>query len=248
MTAPRPTSPTQPPGQPGPPGPGATPQQRQPVAGDSADWQSAPAGTYPDAGSPRTGRLSPDFASSAWPAFLAAGLGCLVVGLLLLFWPKATLIIAAILIGASLIVAGLLRLIDGFTAHDAGGGKRTANVVIGLLAIIVGLFCLRHHDITIAALAIVVGLFWVMHGIADIAAGMFAGSFPGRGLTVIAGVFSLIAGIIVLFWPTISIVVLVAVIGIWLVVYGILMTFMALRLRRAGTAVPDQDSGQLAAM
>jgi uncharacterized membrane protein HdeD (DUF308 family) len=167
---------------------------------------------------------------------MSAGLACLVVGLLLLFWPKATLTIAAILIGASLIVAGLLRLIDGFTAHDASGGRRTAGVVIGLLAIIVGLFCLRHHDVTIAVLAIVVGLFWVMHGIADIAAGLFVGPFPGRGLTVIAGVFSLFAGIIVLFWPAISIVILVRVIGIWLIVYGILMTALALRLRHGSSA------------
>lgn len=246
MTTPRPASPTRPPGQ---PGPGAAPQQRAGEPSDSADWQHVPADADPGARSPATGRLSPDFAASAWPAFLAAGLGCLAVGLLLLLWPQATLVIAAILIGASLIVAGLLRLIDGFTAHDAGGAKRTANVVIGLLAIIVGLFCLRHHDVTIAALAIVVGLFWVMHGIADIAAGMFAGAFPGRGLTVIAGVFSLIAGIIVLFWPTISVVVLVVVIGIWLVMYGILMTIMALRLRHAGAgaAGPGPDSGQLAA-
>ena len=247
MTTPRPNRPTSPTRPPGQPGTGAAREPGPAAPDDAADWQHAAAGTYPDAGSPGTGRLSPDLASSAWPAFLAAGLACLVVGLLLLFWPKATLVIAAILIGASLIVAGLLRLIDGFTAHDAGGAKRTANVVIGLLAIIVGLFCLRHHDITIAALAIVVGLFWVMHGIADIAAGMFAGAFPGRGLTVIAGVFSLIAGIIVLFWPTISIVVLVAVIGIWLVVYGILLTFMALRLRRAGAAAAGPDPGQLAA-
>ena len=131
--------------------------------------------------------FGPDFAGTAWPAFMAAGLGAIVVGILLLAWPKATLAIVAILIGASLVVAGLLRLIDGFTAHDASGGRRVAHVLIGLLAIIVGLYCIRHYNVTIAALAIIVGLFWILHGIADIAAGLFAGSFPGRGLTIVAG-------------------------------------------------------------
>ena len=70
--------------------------------------------------------FGPDFARTSWPAFMAAGLAAVAVGVILLVWPKATLAIAAILIGASLIVAGLLRLIDGFTAHDASGGRRVA--------------------------------------------------------------------------------------------------------------------------
>ncbi len=179
--------------------------------------------------------FGPDFAMTAWPAFMAAGFGAIVVGVLLLAWPKATLTIVAVLIGAALVVAGLLRLIDGFTAHDAGGGRRVAHVLIGLLAIIVGLYCIRHYNVTIAALAIIVGLFWILHGIADIAAGLFAGPFPGRGLTTVAGVLSLFAGLIVLFWPTISLTVLIAVMGIWLLVYGVLMAITAFSLRRSGS-------------
>lgn len=181
-------------------------------------------------------QFGPDFARSAWPAFMAAAIGSVVVGVLLLAWPKATLAIVAVLIGVSLIVAGLLRLIDGFTAHEDSGGKRVAHVVIGLLAIIVGLYCIRHYNVTIAVLAIVVGLFWVLHGIADITVGLFGGSFAGRGLTVLAGVLSLIAGLIVLFWPTITIVILVRIIGIWLIVYGLIMAFTAYGLHRTSSA------------
>ena len=180
-------------------------------------------------------RLGLDLASAAWPAFLAAAIGCVVVGAILLAWPRETLAIVAILIGVALIVTGFLRLVDGFTTHEASGSKRIANVVIGLIAVLLGLFCIRHYHFTIAALAIIVGLFWVIHGISDIAAGLFAGRFPGRGITMLSGFLSLAAGLIVLFWPTISITVLVAVIGIWLIVYGILAGYLAFRLRRSGT-------------
>ncbi len=229
MTTPHPTRPD-PPGQPGQPG-----QHGQ------QGWSEVSA-------TPADGAMfGPDFARSAWPAFMAAGIGAIVVGILLLAWPKATLTIVAVLIGASLIVAGLLRLIDGFTAHEASGGRRVAYVLIGLLAIIIGLYCIRHYNVTIAVLAIIVGLFWVLHGIADVAAGLFGGSFPGRGLTVVAGVLSLAAGLIVLFWPTISLTILVAVIGIWLIVYGLIMTITALSLRRAGAAAQSAaDPGRLA--
>jgi uncharacterized membrane protein HdeD (DUF308 family) len=170
---------------------------------------------------------------------MAAGLAGIAIGVVLLVWPKATLVVAAILIGASLIVAGLLRLIDGFTAHDASGGRRVAHVLIGLLAVIVGLYLIRHYHVTIAILAIVVGLFWVLHGLADITAGLLAGPFPGRWFTVLAGAFSVAAGMIVLFWPTISLTVLVAVIGVWLIVYGLLMAITGFGLRRSGLSASD---------
>jgi uncharacterized membrane protein HdeD (DUF308 family) len=212
--------------------PGQTGQTGQ-AAGEPAGTGWAPA--YQDDRDDRTG-FGPNFASSAWPAFLAAAMGAIVLGIVLLAWPKATLAIVAILIGASLVVAGLLRIIDGFTAHDATGGRRAAHVLIGLLAIIVGLYCIRHYHVTIAALAIIVGLFWILHGIADIAAGLFAGPFPARWLTILAGFLSLFAGLIVLFWPTISLTVLVVVIGVWLLVYGVLMAITAFALRRTGSS------------
>jgi len=189
--------------------------------------------------------LGSDVAAAAWPAFMAGGIGSLIVGVILLAWPKETLTVVAVLIGAALIVAGLLRLVDGFTAHEKSGGRRVASIVIGLIAIVLGLYCMRHYHVTIAALAIIVGLFWVIHGIADIGIGLFAGGLPGHGLTILAGVLSLCAGLIVLFWPTISLTVLVAVIGIWLIVYGILAAILAFRLRRSASAPPG--SGDFAA-
>jgi uncharacterized membrane protein HdeD (DUF308 family) len=215
--------------------PGEPADAGPPVAGSREGFARAQAPGVDEA------RFEPDFARSAWPAFMAAGLAAIVVGVLLLVWPNATLVIVAVLIGASLIVAGLLRLIDGFTAHEASGGRRVAHVLIGLLAVIVGLYSIRHYHLTIAVLAIVVGLFWVLHGLADIAAGLFAGPFPGRGFTVLAGVLSLFAGMIVLFWPTISLTVLIAVIGIWLIVYGVVMAITAFGLRRSGLAASEAE-------
>jgi uncharacterized membrane protein HdeD (DUF308 family) len=190
--------------------------------------------------------FEPDFARNAWPAFMAAAIGGIVVGILLLAWPKETLTVVAVLIGVSLIVAGLVRLIDGFTAHEASGGRRVAHGLIGLLAIIIGLYCIRHYHVTITALAIIVGLFWVLHGIADLTVGLFGGPIPGRGLTVVAGVLSLVAGLIVLFWPTISLTILVAVIGIWLIVYGLVMGVMAYSLRRQGADESGSGAAPLA--
>ncbi len=203
-------------------------RQREPGAGA--------AGYGPDGGQPGgPGRMpGADLAAAAWPALLAGALGCVVVGILLLAWPKATLAIVAVLIGIALIVAGLQRLIHGFADAEAGGGRRVASVVIGLIAILVGLYAIRHYHLTLTALAIVIGLFWVLNGVSDIAVGLAGPAPAGRGLTTLAGALSLAAGLIVLFWPTISLTVLVVVIGIWLLIDGLILGAMAFALRRAG--------------
>src|SRR5262249_55327769 len=119
---------------------------------------------------------------------------------ILLVWPSETLLVAAVLIGASLIVAGLLRLIHGFTTRDATGAARAGSIVIGLLAVALGLYFIRNYHVTIAVMAIVVGMFWVINGLAEIAAALVGDRGAMRGLTVAVGLLSVAAGIILLFW------------------------------------------------
>jgi len=168
----------------------------------------------------------------AWLVVLAAAVGIAAAGVLLLAWPSATLTVVAVLLGASLLVSGLLRLFDGFTARDESGGMRAAYIVIGLVAILAGLYCLRHHSVTIFLLALIVGAYWIMHGVADLAVAATSGPMPGRGLKVVGGLFSLAAGIVVLFWPGISLVLLLTVLGAWLLFYGVVLAALAFRLRR----------------
>jgi uncharacterized membrane protein HdeD (DUF308 family) len=170
--------------------------------------------------------------SKAWLVALGAAVGCVAVGIMLLAWPSATLTIVAILLGVSLLVSGLLRLFDGFTASEESGGMRAAYIVIGLLAILVGLYCLRHRDVTVFLLALLVGAYWIMHGVADLAVAATSGPLPGRGLRAAGGLFSIAAGIVVLFWPGISLVLLLTILGAWLLFYGVVLAALAFRLRR----------------
>ena len=178
------------------------------------------------------GGLGPAVAKMAWTAALAAAIGMLAAGVLLLVWPRATLTVVAILIGAALLVAGVFRLVDGVMARGQGGGMRAADVVIGLLAIVAGLYCIKHHALTILVVALVVGAFWIIHGVGDLITAATQGPVPGRGTRVITGLFSLGAGLVVLFWPGISLVLLLTVLGAWLLFYGVVLAFLALRLRR----------------
>ena len=188
-------------------------------------------GTVREQAEGRGGQLA-SLGSKAWLVALGAAVGCVAVGIMLLAWPSATLTIVAILLGVSLLVSGLLRLFDGFTASEESGGMRAAYIVIGLLAILVGLYCLRHRDVTVFLLALLVGAYWIMHGVADLAVAATSGPLPGRGLRVAGGLFSIAAGIVVLFWPGISLVLLLTILGAWLLFYGVVLAALAFRMRR----------------
>jgi uncharacterized membrane protein HdeD (DUF308 family) len=178
-------------------------------------------------------RLGSAIVGLAWGAALVAAIGMIAVGVMLLVWPNATLTVVAILIGAALIVAGLLRLFDGATARGESGGMRAADIVIGLLAVIAGLYCLKHHSLTVLVLALVVGVFWIIHGIGDLLVASTSGQVPGRGLKAVGGVISLAAGLVILFWPGISLILLLTVLGAWLIFYGVVLAGLAFQLRRS---------------
>ena len=174
--------------------------------------------------------------ASGWQVVLLVAVLTLAVGVILLVWPHATLNIVAALLGAGLLVTGLFRLISGFTAHNVSGGTRAAYVIIGLLAALAGLYCLRHLSVTVVLLAFVVGVFWTLHGIVDLLVAATSGPGTGRGLRAFVGLLSLAAGLIVMFWPSISLNILLWVMGVWLLAYGLMLVVMAFQIRHIAKA------------
>lgn len=165
---------------------------------------------------------------------LAAGAAILALGLLLLFWPYASLAVTAVLLGIALLATGVLRLVHGVSAGSRAGTHRSAHLLIGILALLAGFYCLGDIAGTVVLLSLVVGLFWVMQGLVDLVAVSRPG--PGRRLTVVIGVLSLLAGLIVIFWPAITVPVMVAVMGAWLACYGLLLLVTVVYLRRVARA------------
>jgi len=56
---------------------------------------------------------------------------------------------------------------------------------------------------------------------------------PERGWTAFMGVLSILAGIIVLAYPGLTLVTLAVILGIWLVIFGLMEAALAWRLRSA---------------
>jgi len=165
---------------------------------------------------------------------LAAAAAMLALGVLLIFWPNDSLVVTAVLLGIALLVTGVLRLVQGATASGEAGAHRGGHVLIGILAVLAGLYCLGGTATTVVLLSLLVGLFWAMHGLVDLVAASSPG--PGRVLTGLTGALSLLAGLVAIFWPAVTLPVLVTVMGIWLACDGALLAVTALYLRHLARA------------
>jgi uncharacterized membrane protein HdeD (DUF308 family) len=171
-----------------------------------------------------------------WGWVLAFGIVTLLAGLLTLVWPGRTVVVIAVLFGAQLVVAGIFRFVAALASDDETGGTRVLLALLGVLSFIVGLYALRHLLVTIATLALVLGIFWIVNGLVEAFTALSHRGMQGRGWTVLMGLVSVVAGVVALVYPGISLVTLAVLLGFWLLVYGAMEVVLAFRLRSVGRA------------
>ena len=167
----------------------------------------------------------------SWGWVLAFSVLTLILGVMVMAWPSATVKLVALLFGLQLFVGGLFSLVRAFTR--GGEGSRVLLAVLGVLGILVGIFVLRHLFQTVVILVVLLGVYWVLHGIIEFFVAIDQRGAPARGLNATMGILSFIAGIIVLSWPSPTLLVLVWVLGVWLVIYGLVGIAGAFMVRRA---------------
>jgi uncharacterized membrane protein HdeD (DUF308 family) len=177
-----------------------------------------------------------------WP--LAFGIVTAAAGIAAVVWPGITLLAAAIVFGAQLIVAGIYRLVAAFASTDATVGTRVLLALLGVLSLIVGLYAVRHVLLTIVALGLLLGIFWVVNGVIELFTAISHRSMPGRSWRAVMGTLSVIAGVILLAIPGISLITLVVLLSVWLIVFGVMEISLSLRIR-SGVAAAAGHSDRM---
>jgi uncharacterized membrane protein HdeD (DUF308 family) len=171
-----------------------------------------------------------------WGWLFAYGILTLIAGLVVLVWPGETLLVLAVLFGIQLIVSGIFRFVAALASDDLTGGTRVLLALLGVLSIIIGLWAVRHVLLTLLALIVFLGIYWVISGVIDIFTSIAHRQMPSRGWTALTGVLGLIAGLIVLAYPGLSLYGLAVILGVWLIIFGVMEMTSAFRLRSASHA------------
>jgi uncharacterized membrane protein HdeD (DUF308 family) len=103
--------------------------------------------------------------------------------------------------------------------------------ILGVFAILVGLALLKNTFQTVEIMVFILGIYWVAHGIGGLFGGFSGPKRDGRGWQIFMGILTIIAGLVILLYPEMSLALLVTIGGIWLVAMGGLEIVAAFMLR-----------------
>ena len=162
---------------------------------------------------------------------LAFGLATVALGIILMVFTEQSVKFFAVICGIYLVLSGVFMLVASFSSELDSAGMRGISAVGGLLSILLGIVAFRGIAEAVFILALLIGVGWVIRGIADVIEGIAHPGMPARGWVIFIGVLSLLAGIVVLAWPAITLEALVWVTGLWLVVLGVIEVIGSFQLK-----------------
>ena len=163
----------------------------------------------------------------------------MLFGILTFTQPGTSLLAIAVIFGVYAIIDGVLDL--AFAWRRAHEGRRWAWLVFeGIVGLGAGILALAYPDLTAMVLLTVIAVWAIITGVAEIFAAIrLRRHIQGEWMLATGGVLSIIFGVLLLLFPTAGVLTLLAMIGAYALVFGVLLIALGLRLRAwRGTSEP----------
>ncbi|WP_374285709.1 HdeD family acid-resistance protein [Lactococcus sp.] len=150
-----------------------------------------------------------------------SGIVMVLLGLLIVFFPGRTALMAGALVGCGFIVSGLFHIYSIFSLKNEKGTIKALYLLLGILYLIVGFFALVNLFAATASLFMIIGLIvgftWLTEGFIQL---MSASQFESKSWIIFSALISIVAGIIFLMSPLMSAVVLWNFLGWTFLLFG----------------------------
>jgi uncharacterized membrane protein HdeD (DUF308 family) len=167
-----------------------------------------------------------------WWLFLIRGLFGLALGVYALLFPGATLAVVVILIGAYLIVDGIVAVAKAVQILRTDK-HWWALLLEGIIGIAAGIAIFAWPGLSVLTLAFLVGYWAIISGVLGIVSALrLRTHVRGEWLYLLFGVISVIFGIFVLLAPATGLIYIVWMISIYGFVMGVTMIGLAIRAQR----------------
>ena len=151
------------------------------------------------------------------------GIFAIFLGLIIMAFPLISVFTISVLAGFTLMILGIWLFVQSFETWDASKAMSIAYLILGLLAIIVGIGLFGRivaFSIFAGFWLYIVGLFMVITGIMSMFSDDSIASKGAGGLGIIIGILYIILGMYA--WNPYY---LAMLIGIWLIIEGIMQFF-----------------------
>jgi uncharacterized membrane protein HdeD (DUF308 family) len=176
-------------------------------------------------------RTIADVFARNWWLLALRGVAAILFGVLAFMWPGITLLGLVLLFGGYALANGILSLALAFKSRR----QRWSLIFGGIISIITALITFFLPGITALGLVLLIAAFAIANGITEIAAAIrLRKVITNEWLLVLAGILSIIFGILLSLMPGAGALVLVFWIGAWMIAIGILLLVLAFRVRSWG--------------
>jgi len=102
----------------------------------------------------------------------------------------------------------------------------------GALGIAVGILAIIYPDLALATIALLFGAWAIVSGVSQLTAGWQVAEHRGRSWPfLVAGAASVIAGVLALVFPGITLLYLILLLGAWILISGVMEVYSAWRIR-----------------
>jgi uncharacterized membrane protein HdeD (DUF308 family) len=183
--------------------------------------------------------------SSKWWIFLLNGLVAILFGIMAFVWPGITILSLVLLFGIYCIADGITAIGASFAKGDSGRSWWQM-LLIGVISLVAGVTAIAWPGISAAVLLLVVAAWAIVRGIMEIVAAIeLRKVLEHEWLLLLAGLASILFGIMLAAQPGLGAVVMIWWIGAFALVRGIFMVALSLRLRKLRPAF--RAGGQFAA-
>lgn len=185
---------------------------------------------------------TPDDAMSAllarnWWAMALRGVFAILFGVATLLLPLVTIQVLVLLFAAYMLVDGTFAIVAGIRA--AARHERWGLLILeGVLDLLAGVVALFLPGLTVLVFILLLGVWAVLSGVVMAVAAFRLHGTHGRWWLLLAGVLSVVWGVLLYFSPGAGAIVLTWWLGGYALVFGALLLVLGLRLRGRRDSVP----------
>ncbi|HEY5847648.1 MAG TPA: HdeD family acid-resistance protein [Microlunatus sp.] len=180
-----------------------------------------------------------EVAGRTWIWSVVRGALAIIFGLIAFFAPIETALVLALVIGIFAIVDGVIDLVDAIRHRGSAG--MAGRIVLGVASILFGLVILFWPGRSLEVLVILVGIWSVVVGILQIvvSVGHRGDRDSGWVWGLVAGILSVLFGVLVMISPGAGLVTIIWIVGIYAILFGVALIAFGVMMRRyAGRADP----------
>lgn len=155
-----------------------------------------------------------------WESLVLRGVAGILFGIAAVFWPGLTLVTLVYIFSIYILISGIVEIVEAIRAISRGGSW-IWKLLLGFAELGVGVYLVRHPNVSFATLILLIGLVLIARGVFEVVLALLEDySATEKTLMVIGGVLAVIVGIAILLQPAAGGVAFVWVLGLYALLTG----------------------------